>query len=479
MRQLVLLIIYSLSTLALYARSYSPITEAVEREIRAVWLTTLQGLDWPHNLATSKESTERQKAELLTMLDWLQALGINTILFQTRIRATTSYPSAIEPWDGAFTGTVGRGPTYDPLAFAIEACHARGMELHAWVVAFPICKVDAAKKLGTAALPSRHPELCQRSGDGWMMDPGVPATASYLADICREIVTRYAVDGIHLDYIRYPESGIPWNDDKTYRKYGNGKNRKTWRTENVNRCVHAIHDAVKSVRPWIKLSCSPVGKYSDLPRQSAYGWNARDAVNQDAQLWLKKGWMDYLFPMMYFDGKHYYPFLADWQENAADGLIAPGLGIYLLHEKEKNWPLEVIRRQINVAQYEGTGGIAFFRAKFLLDNVKGLYDWLREVRFRRPALVPPMIRSDNTIPAAPSVKKEITGNHLVLSWQPVLHDTPVTYNVYRLDSVRGDRLMATRLRENRYETTIFLPALKHSRYVVTASDAYGNESNAE
>lgn len=327
---------FSLTTLA--QPSHSPLTPSVPYEVRAVWLTTLMGLDWPKQPAHNIEQTEAQQKALCQMLDRLKECGINTVLFQARIRSTTAYPSAIEPWDGVFTGTPGKRPNYDPLKFAIDECHKRGMECHAWVVAFPICKVATAKQLGKVALPNTHPELCQKCGDQWMMDPGVPGTAPYLAKICKEIATNYDIDGIHLDYIRYPESAIPFNDDRTYRRYANGRNKATWRKENINRCVTAIHDAVKAVRPWIKMSCSPVGKYSDLARYSSRGWNARDAVSQDAQMWLQRGWMDMLFPMMYFDGDHYYPFLADWKENDYGRPVVPGLGIYFLNEREKIGP---------------------------------------------------------------------------------------------------------------------------------------------
>lgn len=107
-----------------------------------------------------------------------------------------------------------------------------------------------------------------------------------------------------------------------------------------------------------------MGKYSDLSRYSSYGWNARDAVSQDAQRWLRLGWMDMLFPMMYFDGNHYYPFLADWKEHDAGRPVVPGLGIYFLNSREKNWPLLTVQRQMNVARSEGLGGQAFFRTRF-------------------------------------------------------------------------------------------------------------------
>lgn len=478
MRRIYLLSILALFFLTVRGQQHSPISPSIRYEVRAAWLTTLMGLDWPNRPATTETQAEAQRQQLCTMLDKLQAAGINTVLFQSRIRSTTAYASAVEPWDGIFTGTPGQRPLYDPLRFAVDECHKRGMEIHAWVVAFPICKVAVAKQLGKRALPQQHPEFCQRCGDQWMMDPGVPQTANYLARICQEIAANYEVDGIHLDYIRYPEATIPFNDEATYRRYGNKQSRSQWRTSNIDRCVQMIHDAVKTVRPWIKLSCSPVGKYSDLARYSSYGWNARDAVSQDAQRWLREGWMDMLFPMMYFDGKHFYPFLADWKEHDAGRPIVPGLGIYFLNAREKNWPLTTIRRQMNVARAEGLGGQAFFRTKFLLANEKGLYDWLKNSFYAQQALVPPMTWQDSIPPTHPVLTQRIDGLHLQLQWTPAIDNSgqSVTYNVYRIDPLLGDRLLATHLRETHYECVLALPALRHSSYVVTAVDVYGNES---
>lgn len=460
--------------------THSPASSSIRYEVRAAWLTTLMGLDWPSRPATTAAQTELQQRDLCRQLDQLKAAGINTVLFQSRIRSTTAYASVLEPWDGVFTGRPGQRPLYDPLAFAIEECHKRGMECHAWVVAFPICKVATAKQLGKRALPALHPELCQRCGDQWMMNPGVPATATYLANICKEIVSNYAVDGIHLDYIRYPEASIPFNDNATYQRYGKGMSKAAWRTSNVDRCVQAIHQAVKAIRPWVKLSCSPVGKYADLSRYSSRGWNARDAVSQDAQRWLREGWMDLLFPMMYFDGDHFYPFLADWKENDYGRPIVPGLGIYFLNEHEKNWPLLTIQRQMNVCRSEALGGQAFFRTRFLLNNEKGLLTWLQTQFYAQPALVPPMTWLDSIPPTTPlQATKQLTGQHLRLSWTPATDNTPnapVAYNVYRIDPTFGDVILALHTTKLHYEQTLALPALRHSHYVITAVDVYGNES---
>jgi len=447
------------------------------KEYRAVWLTTNLGLDWPRRPANSAEDVRRQKRSLCEMLDRLQECGINTVLFQSRLRGTTAYASAIEPWDEAFAGKVGKAPAYDPLAFATEECHRRGMEIHAWVVAFPVQRVSTARQLGAKALHRLHPGLCQKCGEQYIMNPGMPETAGYLARICREIAENYDVDGIHLDYIRYPEKGIAFDDEKTFRKYGAGQTKSAWRTANVDRCVQAVHDAIKAVRPWIKISCSPIGKYSDLTRQSSRGWNARDAVSQDAQRWLEKGWMDMLFPMMYFDGDNFYPFLADWREHDAGRPIVPGLGIWFLDKKERDWPLSAIQRQMSVSRLAGLGGACFFRAKHLLDNEKGLYDWLKNHFYAIPATVPPMAgRADTIAPAAPEISLQIEGNTLLLSWKPVADATPITYNVYRTDSASTPFLLARRLRETSYSRLLTLPSLRHTHYAVTAVDAWGNES---
>lgn len=450
---------------------------AMPREYRAVWLTTYLNLDWPKKPASTLEGAERQKEELRQMLDKYVAANINTVFVQARMRSTTAYQSKYEPWDEAFTGTPGKAPLYDPLAFAIEECHKRGLECHAWVVSFPICKVPTEKKLGKQALPHKRPELCQRCDDVWMLDPGVPGTAEYLATICEEIVTNYNVDGIHLDYIRYPEKAIKFNDAKTYKKYGNKQNKATWRRANVTRCVTQIHTAIKAVRPWIKLTCAPIGKYKDLPRQSSYGWNAYSAVNQEAQEWLKDGLMDALFPMMYFDGKHFYPFAVDWQENCAGRPVVPGLGIYFLNRHLQNWSLEIVRRQMHVTRDLGMGGHAFFRSEFLLNNEKGLYDWLQRDFYKSPAMTPAMTWTDSIPPIAPKAEITKSGHSINLKWNAVEDATPIYYNVYRIcKDDTTPKCIAHKLRQTTFHYTPALPELLYEQYAITSVDAYGNES---
>ena len=238
-----------------------------KREVRAVWLTTIGGLDWPHCYSQHNSSMQRQKQELTNILDKLQKAGINTVLLQTRVRGTMIYPSEYEPWDGCLSGFPGKSPGYDPLEFAINECHKRGMELHAWVVTIPVGKWNS---LGCKRLRQRFPGVIRNIADEGYMNPEMPETANYLAKLCKEITENYDIDGINLDYIRYPETWKIKVSGNQGRRY-------------ITNIVETISKEVKSIKPWVKMSCSPIGKADDLTRYWSHGWNARNAVCQDAQ----------------------------------------------------------------------------------------------------------------------------------------------------------------------------------------------------
>ena len=386
-----------------------------KHEIRAVWITTISGLDWPRSHAT-----DTQQRELTDILDKLQQANINTVLIQARVRASTIYPSNNEPWDICLTGTAGRSPGYDALKFCIDECHKRGMECHAWIVTIPVGKWNAD---GCKKLRARYPNLIRKIGDEGYMDPEKPETGDYLAQVCADVTRRYDVDGIHLDYIRYPET---WKL-KVSRQQGR---------QNITSIVRKIHKAVKAEKPWVKLSCSPVGKYDDLSR---------------------------------YQSEHSY-----------GRQVAPGLAIYMLHPREKNWDLDVIRREMNVLRQQGLG-ITFFRSKFFTDNVKDVYTFTQDFN-PYPALIPPM---DWVTAPAPRPVTRLSVNHGaatdLLSWQgaPSKNDgNYLLYNIYASDRYPVDTedpacLVATRLQEQ----SLTVPHQGRSlNYAVTCVDRYGRES---
>lgn len=440
------------------AKPQTIIPSTPKYEARAVWLTTIGGLDWPHSYAQSAHSIEKQKRELCQILDKLQRVGINQVLLQTRIRATTIYPSRFEPWDGCLSGNPGKSPDYDALAYAIGECHRRGMELHAWIVTIPIGKWNG---LGCRRLRQRHPSMVYKIGQEGYMNPERAETAEYLADICDEIAKNYDIDGIHLDYIRYPET---W---KMRVSAAQGR-------ANITRIVEKIHQRVKRAKPYLKISCSPIGKYDDLSRYWSHGWNAYSRVCQDAQGWLQRGLMDEIFPMMYFQGNQFFPFAIDWNENAHGRIVAPGLGIYFLSEREKNWPLTVIGREMEALRAMGMGH-AYFRSQFLTDNVKGIYDYAR-LFDHNIALVPPMTWQNGQQPSSPQSIEVADG---MLTWTNVNPNAGDTlFNIYAartypVDTDNGANLIAARVTD----TSIALPDGKTNLYyAVTTTNRYGIES---
>ncbi len=444
-------------------------TPMPKHEVRAVWLTTIGGLDWPHSYSRSAYSARKQQKELCDILDKLRAANVNTVLLQTRVRGTVIYPSAFEPWDGCLSGIPGQSPGYDALQFAIDECHKRGMELHAWIVAIPVGLWNGT---GCKRLRASRPALLRKIDGYGYLNPERSETGDYLAKLCREVVSGYDVDGIHLDYIRYPET---WQI-----KVGRNEGRNY-----ITAIVRKVHDAVKSLKPWVKMSCSPVGKFDDLARYSSRGWNAYTRVCQDAQGWLRDGLMDELFPMMYFQGNQFYPFALDWQENSYGRIVVPGLGIYMLSPKENDWDADVIMRELQVLRRMGGMGHAYFRSKFFTDNVKGVYDMVQSEIDPYLSLVPPMTWQSAAKPTPPTGLKVMhTQDGDLLEWSGAksLSDSPtLTYNVYaaasRTVNTEDARcLVATRLGQ----TCLLVPRAADKpalNYAVRAMDRYGNESS--
>ena len=445
-------------------------SQAPKHEVRAVWLTTIGGIDWPHSYSQSPYSAEKQKLELINILDRLKQAKINTVLIQTRIRGTMIYPSQYEPWDGCLSGFPGKSPGYDALQFAIDECHKRGMELHAWVVTIPVGRWDA---LGCKTLRKKFPTLIRKIGTDGYMNPENARTGNYLANICREITHNYNIDGIHLDYIRYPET---W-DIKVSREQGR---------QHITRIVQKIHDAVKGEKPWVKMSCSPVGKYDDLSRYWSHGWNANTKVCQDAQGWLKSGLMDELFPMMYFRGDQFYPFAIDWKEQSNGRIVVPGLGIYFLDPKEGKWKIDDVTAEMQHSRNLNMG-YAFFRNKFLLDNEQGILDFTN--RFNSyPALVPPMDWASHQQPGNPQQLSVTTAAGITkIAWRNQQNytdgskiETPYIYNnvyasrKYPVDVTDARNLIATRYMGESLE--IEQSGDQPLFFAVTSMDGYGIES---
>lgn len=447
-------------------------------EYRAVWLTTVENLDWPKTIVKSPSDITEQKNELIVLLDSLKGMNVNTVMLQSRVRGDLIYPSAIEPFSHILTGIPGKNPGYDPLAFAIEECHKRGMQLHAWLVTMPLGKDDLIRRQGKLALSKRKKSLCTRYKGAWYMEPGNPATIPYLVELVRELVSNYDIDGVHFDYIRYPDRTNGYPDAALHRKYGKGRSLANWRRGNINALASALYKCVKELKPWVRVSCAPLGKYNNLTRYKSFGWDAYNAVFQDAQAWLRDGIMDMILPMIYFDKNHFYPFVLDWQENSNGRHVIPGIGIYRLMPQYGGWPQLEIERQLNTSRSAGTAGTAMFRAEQLLGLGHAAYTKV----YSSPALVPPMSWAGPAPQHPQGLKAVRDAEGISLAWDRVEAEKgfpAIKYNVYvALDTVvdidRISSLAASSMDSVSYRWNCITDA--PVTVAVTAVNAYGIES---
>jgi uncharacterized lipoprotein YddW (UPF0748 family) len=473
--------------LLMLGKAFADDNDHPKQEIRAVWLTTIFGLDWPHQPATDEPGRIRQQQALCTILDRLKEAIFNTVFVQTRLRGDVIYPSKIEPVSKVFTGKYGALPGYDPLAFVIDECHKRGMECHAFMVTFPVGSGRVVEEQGAASVANRHPELCIHYMGDWYLDPGQPATADYILSLVKEIVCNYEIDGIQFDYIRYPEKAQSFPDQASYAAYGNGKNLPDWRRDNINRLVSFVHDWVKQEKPWVQVSSSPLGKYSRSSATPNAGWTAYDDVYQDPKTWLQAGKHDMIVPMMYYRHNDFYPFVDVWKNQTGQRNMVAGLGAYRLNRKEGDWNLSEMTEQIKYIRKHGVNGCAFFRAQFVVEDEKGLYNELKQHLFKYPAQLPPLTWLGDTLPP-PAAPQEILvsqeKDRLKLSWK----DEPeqeeegeYTYTVYysladSMDTGKAQSILITGLREKEIYLPTGIATEKGYLFCVTASNRYRVES---
>jgi len=456
-----------------------------KHEIRAVWLTTIYGLDWPARPAADEDSRTRQKQELCLMLDRLKEANFNTVFVQTRLRGDVIYPSDIEPAAKVFTGACGVLPGYDPLAFAIDECHKRGLECHAFFVTFPVGSTKIVDEQGDLSVVKRQPHLCLKYRNEWYLDPGLPATTDYILSLVKEIVDNYDIDGIQFDYIRYPGKIFP--DENSYKRYGAGLTLDDWRRDNINRLVARINRRVKNEKPWVQISSSPVGKYRRDDSAPNAGWTAYDDVYQDPKTWLQAGKHDMIVPMMYYRHNDFYPFVDVWKNQTGQRNMVAGLGAYRLNRKEGDWNLSEMTEQIKYIRKHGVNGCAFFRAQFVVEDEKGLYNELKQHLFKYPAQLPPLTWLGETLPP-PAAPQEILvsqeKDRLKLSWKDESEqeeEGEFTYTVYysladSMDTGKAQSILITGLREKEIYLPTGIATEKGYLFCVTASNRYRVES---
>lgn len=400
-----------------YVQTQVPLSP--KREVRAVWITTAAGLDWPK----STNRVEQQRSLRQIVAD-LKAAHFNTIIFQARARGDAYYRSKYEPWAENLTGSLGKDPGWDPLDFLLQEAHATGLEVHAW---FNVYKIRGPGSVGESVPlhPARRFASWVRDvdGEGWV-DPGVPEVRDYLVRVALDLIRHYDVDGINFDFIRYPGKNFP--DAESFRRYGNGMNKDDWRRSNIDRFVTAFYDSAMIIKPMLKVGSAPLGVFD-----SGNGWGAYFSYYQDSQGWLKKRKHDYLSPQLYWslgaskENPDFAELLRSWKKNSYGRQLWAGVGAYKPEVQRE------IPAQIDSCRSTGVDGQAFFR----YEHVNGMNMFAG--RYARPANIPPMSWKDAIPPLAPSelAVTELAPNIFHLEWLPggpaSDGDRAIRYNIYR------------------------------------------------
>ncbi len=440
MKKLLLLLLVATT---IFSQSNHP-----KREFRAVWIATVANLDWPTG---NHMTVENQKKSLIKLLDQLKAAGINAVMFQVRPECDAFYASNYEPWSYWLTGSQGTPPSpyYDPLEFAIKEAHKRGMELHAWFNPY-----RAERHVGSYSLASnhpvkKHPNWIIRIGNIKILDPGLPAVREYVKNVIMDVVTRYDVDGVHFDdyFYPYPPNNITNEDDNTFARYPDGyTNRGDWRRHNVNLLIKMVHDAIDSVKPWVKFGISPFGIWRPGNPPGISGMDAYSEIYCDPLAWLNAKTIDYLTPQLYWPigGSQDYSKLMPWWADHINGRhLYPGQALYRV--SRDGWSASEIPNQIRLNRAEkDCEGSVFFRALNIPENPRGFTDSLMDNFYKYPSLMPVMSWKDSIPPNKPQflVFTKIPGKAVAgLIWNKPSAasdgDTAYHYVVYNFKSAVG------------------------------------------
>lgn len=488
------------STLAavLLAIAALPMSSGVKREVRSVWMATVWALDWP----SSTSSTTAQKNEMVKYLDVLQKNNFNAVYFQVRTMSDAFYKSSYEPWSSYLTGTRGKDPGWDPLAFVVEECHKRGMECHAWVNPYRFSTGSNWSTVQDQALKSAGMLLAYTKSDGkttTILNPGLESVRKRIVDVCKEIISNYDVDGLVFDDYFYPE-GIPVTssagDYDLWQKSGASMTFGDWRRNNVNQMVADVYNMVQQQKPYVRFGISPAGaactsaavaaKHGIDRCPVASDWQY-DGIFSDPVAWLEAGTIDYISPQLYWKTNHktnpFGPMTKWWS------YVAKHFGrhhyashsISFLNSSNTTSDWEEIGKQVQFSrdytENEAPGAVFYSAAYVTGKKQSGFGEWLQVNKFQNKALTPAIDwkKSDLEKVQVSALNKRAT----VLSWTGVdnvrysVYAVPESVNVETLDS----NIPAEYLLGVSYKTTYTMPDDKKSgyNYAVCVLDRYGNE----
>jgi len=371
-------------------------------EFRGVWIATVDNIDWP---SKGDYNSNSQKASFIKMLDMHQRNGINALVVQIRPCTDAFYPSPYEPWSQWLTGVQGQPPSpyYDPLAFMISETHKRGMVFHAWLNPYRAEFNLTNPSLSATHITKVHPEWFLVYGDKRYFDPGNKEAQQYVTQVVSDVVSRYDVDAIHFDDYFYPYRipGKEFPDEATFRKYGAGLTKDDWRRSNTDSIISKLSATIKKENKKCQFGISPFGVWRNQDKDPIDGSRTigaqtnYDDLYANILLWLKKGWIDYVAPQLYWEFGHRiapYEVLLSWWSNHTYGKHCyVGMGIYRANSNPAWKELSQLPRQIAAMRNTpNMKGMIFFSSKTFERNPNGWSDSLRLNYFKVPVKVPEM-----------------------------------------------------------------------------------------
>lgn len=473
-----------------------------KREFRGVWIATVVNIDWPSKPGLP---TAVQKEELIRIFDAHQQAGINAVLFQVRPTADAFYANSREPWSRYLTGAPGKAPSpaYDPLEFAIEEAHSRGMELHAWFnpyrATFDLIDANTSRDHITKTKPDWFFTYSGKK----QFDPGLPEVRDYITSVIMDVVRNYDVDGVHFDdyFYPYPDKNV-LPDLPTFRKYGRGINSiQDWRRDNVNLLIKKIADSINSEKPYVKFGISPFGIWENKAQHpegsETSGFSGYRQLYADARVWLQEGWIDYINPQLYFPFNYRaaaFEKLLDWWSNNSFGRhLYIGQGAYRAIERANGWQdRDQLPRQVrHLRENNRVQGSVFFSSKSLTNNLGQFRDALQYDLYRYKALPPVMLWLDSVPPLAPRglTARSVKNVGVTLHWQhpKAASDGEGAYGyvIYRFEEGEQINLEQAKnilqiMYSTKHSTYTDDSAIANRRYtyVVTSIDRLKNESGA-
>ena len=465
-----------------------------KREFRAAWIQAVNG-QW------IGMSTQQMQNTLRYQLDELWKDGVNAIIFQVRPECDALYQSDIEPWSRFLTGEQGKAPSpyWDPLQWMVDECHKRGMELHAWINPYR-ARTKTTKELASNHIAVKKPEWCFEYDGLLILNPGIPQTKDFICKVVDDIVSRYDIDGLHIDdyFYPYPVSGMPINDDREFERYNNGfSNKGDWRRDNVNVFIKQLHKIIHDRKPWVKFGVSPFGIYRNSksdPRvgSATNGTQNYDDLYADVLLWVNNGWVDYCVPQLYWEignkAADYKTLIKWWDKHAANRPLYIGEDV----ERTVKYPdpdnpnsHQMGAKYKLHKQMPNVKGTVLWYAKAAVDNVGNYGSALRGNYWRYKALQPNMPFIDSKAPEKPRKVKQVkTDDGYVLFWTAPKasgwKDKAVKYVVYRFaedeDVNLADPSRIVAVTANTFYKLPYKDGSTKWKFVVSSLDRMSNES---